>query len=275
MLKRDHAIECIRSILRNRKEVSLAYLFGSIASKGYSLHDIDVAVLLKTKSARERIKTLADITVEVSRALSINENKVDVVDMEAAPTALKYSVLKYGVRILGGKRLERKLAEDVSVKYPDLTQDLKIWMNLDPSPKMNESVIESRVSELRRNIEYLKTEILSQPLNAIVSNYEKTLAMERALHRAIEAILDVCRHLVSVHNLGLAESYGQYPKKLAERALMPQDLAKELMRLAGVRNILVHRYLAVKHDILYEIVMNLVNNVYPNFMKWVAQLSKL
>lgn len=275
VLKRDLAMKCMRVVLGNKKEVLLAYLFGSVASKGCSLHDVDLAVLLKAKNARERIKTLADITVEASKALRVNEEKVNLVDMEDAPIALKYNILKYGVRIVGDERLERGLNEELLVKYPDLAQDLKMWMNMDSNPKVDESVMETRVSELKRNVEYLKTKILPQTPNAIASNFEKTLAMERALHRAIEAVLDTCRHLVSVHNLGLAESYGEYPKRLAEHGLMPQDLAKELMRLAGIRNILVHRYLTIKHDILYESVRNLVSNIYPKFMRWVTRLSEL
>lgn len=51
------------------------------------------------------------------------------------------------------------------------------------------------------------------------------LALERALHRIAEAMLDICRHLVAVHSLGIVESYGEYSRRLAQAGKMPRGLA--------------------------------------------------
>jgi len=58
--------------------------------------------------------------------------------------------------------------------------------------------------------------------------------------------------LVSVYSLGLVESYGEYPQKLAKANKMPKDLAKDVTKLSGLGNILVHRYLEIRTEILYQ-----------------------
>ncbi len=46
---RREGIESLRQLLSKYDEVVLAYLFGSIAEEGFSTHDIDLALKLKTK----------------------------------------------------------------------------------------------------------------------------------------------------------------------------------------------------------------------------------
>lgn|GEM_PF-6050648 len=46
---RREGIESLRQLLSKYDEVVLAYLFGSIAEEGFSAHDIDLALKLKTK----------------------------------------------------------------------------------------------------------------------------------------------------------------------------------------------------------------------------------
>lgn len=267
-------IDAVRGVLLNRKDVLLGYVFGSLASKGRSVHDIDVAVLLDSEEPKRRFDSLADLTVELSRAIGVREDRVDVIDINNAPLSLKYNIMKQGLRIVGNETFEHSLIEDLLVRYPDLHVDLRSWMRLDPDPRIDRPIIESRIAEFRRNTEYLRSKVLSQSLNDVLLNYEKTLAMERALRRGIEAVLDICRHLVSVHSLGLVESYGDYPKRLAENGMMPLGLAGKLTRLAGVRNILVHRYMAVKYEALYETVRDLVNDVYPEFVGWIRDIAE-
>jgi uncharacterized protein YutE (UPF0331/DUF86 family) len=84
-------------------------------------------------------------------------------------------------------------------------------------------------------------------------------------------MLDVCRHLVSVYSLGLAESYGEHPRRLAEAKKMPRGLAEDVAKLAGLRNILVHRYLKVRTDMLYNAAKETVEKTVDKFIEWIKQ----
>lgn len=122
------------------------------------------------------------------------------------------SILKDGRTIKNDSNPLKKLYMKVA-QAPDQAVELRTWMNLNPEPKIDEAILESRTPEVRRNVKFLTEEILKQKHREL--NYKDVLALERVTRRIIEAMLDVCRHLVSIHSLGLAESYGEYPMKLA------------------------------------------------------------
>lgn len=73
---------------------------------------------------------------------------------------------------------------------------------------------------------------------------------------------------------GLAESYGEYARKLAEEGRMPSSLAEDIARLDGLRNILVHRYLETS-DVgkLYNTVKEVVDRIVVSFVDRVKNLN--
>ena len=68
------------------------------------------------------------------------------------------------------------------------------------------------------------------------------------------------------------ESYGEYPRRLANDGLMPRVLAEALSRLAGLRNILVHRYLDVEVGKVYAAARGIVGRVADEFIRRVQNL---
>ncbi|MHA1593227.1 MAG: type VII toxin-antitoxin system HepT family RNase toxin [Candidatus Baldrarchaeia archaeon] len=271
-LSSDEMIERIRRVLeRYRDDILFAYVFGSVAKGTVSYRDIDIAVHLREKPARERLEILSKLVYEISESLGVNPSKIDLVEISNVPRSLKYAIVKEGIRILGD---DKQIFEEALIFYPELQIDVRIWGSLDPDPKPDKTILESRVSELRRNIEYLRKEVLGKKVEEVLKSYKDVLAMERATHRAIEAILDICRHLVSVYNLGVAESYGEYPRRLADAGLMPKELAESIRKLAGLRNILVHRYLKLDYKLLREMIKILVEEVYSKFVEWCKSLLK-
>jgi len=104
-------------------------------------------------------------------------------------------------------------------------------------------------------------------------DYKDILALERAIHRIIESMLDICRHLVSAYSLGLFESYGEYPRKLAEAGKMPRDLAEDLTKLIGLRNILVRRYLEIKKESLYKAAEEITEKIASKFIEWLKTVD--
>ncbi|RSN74920.1 HepT-like ribonuclease domain-containing protein, partial [Candidatus Methanodesulfokora washburnensis] len=66
---------------------------------------------------------------------------------------------------------------------------------------------------------------------------------------------------------------GEYPRRLAEAKKMPKDIAEEIEKLAGLRNILVHRYLKVRREMLYDAAKNTVNEIINRFMEWVKEID--
>ena len=77
---------------------------------------------------------------------------------------------------------------------------------------------------VRRNTVFIEEEVLSKGGEEL--SYKDGLALERAVQKVVESMLDIRRQLVSIYSLGFAESYGQYPEKLAEAKRMPKGLMK-------------------------------------------------
>lgn len=123
---------------------------------------------------------------------------------------------------------------------------------------------------MRRNTVFIEEEVLSKGVEEL--SYKDGLALERAVQKVVESMLDICRHLVSVYSLGFAESYGQYPEKLAEAKRVPKDLAEDLAKLTGLKNILVHPYQEIKLGLLYMAASEIAERIASRFTGWVETI---
>jgi len=74
------------------------------------------------------------------------------------------------------------------------------------------------------------------------------------LQLAIQCVLDIGAHMVSGLNLGQVDKYADIPALLARRGIVSEELAVELAKMFGLRNILVHEYLEVDFRALYSFI---------------------
>jgi uncharacterized protein YutE (UPF0331/DUF86 family)/predicted nucleotidyltransferase len=265
--RKEFVVPLLTRLFDELEDVRLAVVFGSLVKNGVTTRDIDIAIKLNQKSS---LLELGNVVARVAKAFNVNEEIIDIVDVDRANPLLLLKVLKEGV-VVKGSNEDLKYLEEKAFLYPDALVELREWGTLDPNPKPDRSILSSRVEEIRRNSHFLKEEILSRNVSEL--SYRELLMLERAMHRIIEAMLDVCRHLVSVYSLGLAESYGEYAWKLAKGGKMPYDLAEDIAKLAGLRNILVHRYLEVETRKLYDAAKEVMDRIATRFIKWVQNIN--
>ena len=71
------------------------------------------------------------------------------------------------------------------------------------------------------------------------------LAAERALHVAIEAVLDVGHHVLAGRGHPIPPAYRGVVPALVVHGILEVDLGTRLEGMAGMRNILVHDYMHV------------------------------
>ncbi len=79
---------------------------------------------------------------------------------------------------------------------------------------------------------------------------------ERWLQLCAESVLDVAAHVIADSGLRTPTTYRESFQILAESDVLEAALAKQMERWAGLRNVLVHLYLDVDQDILYDILQN-------------------
>lgn len=266
-ISRKESLESLRELLSKHDEVILAYLFGSMAEEGFSAHDIDLALKLESQDS---LGVMATITGEIARILKVPEDRVDIVDVDRADLPLKHKVLTHGIKLVNKRDAESPLISDVIENYPVYNMDYEylcsLWLKEDP--RIDKKLLLKRLDELLRNITMMKEKYVGKDASWLLTDLERAYAFERVMHRAIEAILDICRHIVSAKRLGLAEYYSDYPMRIAEANLMGSQMAASISNLAKLRNILIHEYTELNYERLLHEAGKLANELSPKFTEW-------
>jgi uncharacterized protein YutE (UPF0331/DUF86 family) len=85
-----------------------------------------------------------------------------------------------------------------------------------------------------------------------LADRRNTLALRYLIIQAVEALADVCQHILAKTRGMLCESYVDCLFKAGEQRNISPVLSQKLRQLATLRNILVHRYWVVDEVRLYE-----------------------
>ena len=104
-------------------------------------------------------------------------------------------------------------------------------------------ILESQ-AELRR--------VLSAGKEAFLSVRTNSLAVKYLLIEAVEAITDVCQHLLAKTRGVACSGYVDCIVKAGEQGVIEPGLAGKLRRLADLRNSLVHRYWIISDEELFD-----------------------
>jgi len=78
--------------------------------------------------------------------------------------------------------------------------------------------------------------------------------VERTLHMAIEACLDIGRHLITRYQWRYPEDNRDVFQVLYEEGVIPADFLPTLVDMARFRNLLVHDYARIDDAIVYGIL---------------------
>lgn len=256
----------MKRALEEDEDVLLAYLFGSrVRGKPSPMSDYDLAVLLKDSS----LQAFAEVLSAASEALGVNEDKIDILDLARAPIHLKAKVLSEGLKIVD-RGYEDALRLEVNIKHPEAAYQTNILLKkwLDDPDGLDLRVVKERLDYLSQLNDSLKTFFERRKPEDVSTDFEAWHALKSMVQDCVQAIVDICTHVFSSKNLGIAESYRQYIEKLAEHKHMDDDLAEKLKLAIAVRNRLIHRYLTVKPQELWDFAAKLSATIIPEFKEW-------
>ena len=96
---------------------------------------------------------------------------------------------------------------------------------------------------------------------AYAADWQTQRIVERTLHLAIEACMDVADHLVADRRLPVPETAAGTFVTLAGAGLLDADLARALGRMVAFRNILVHDYARLDPQIVMRVVRTDVDDL--------------
>jgi len=118
---------------------------------------------------------------------------------------------------------------------------------------MDKQIVEQKLESLRRCIERIQGK---QPVSAndLETDIDKQDIISLNLSRAVQLTVDIGVHIISGLSSQVPDTMGQTFEVLADKHVIPKELATRLKKSVGFRNIAVHNYDAINWDIVHSIV---------------------
>jgi uncharacterized protein YutE (UPF0331/DUF86 family) len=114
--------------------------------------------------------------------------------------------------------------------------------------------VTERLNRLGTMVEELER-LRDKGRDAYEADFEVRLATEHALQTAVQICIDVGAHLIAERGLATPADYRAVFRILGSAGL-DAELAERLGNAAGMRNVIVHEYLAVDDDFVWEALEN-------------------
>ena len=118
---------------------------------------------------------------------------------------------------------------------------------------MNDDVLLNKAAAIERCVARAKEEYNIDP-RSFVSNFSRQDAAILNIQRACEAALDIGQHLIRREQLGVPQSARDVFELLAKSEWIERSLAEALKRMIGFRNIAIHEYQSLQHEITVKII---------------------
>ena len=87
-------------------------------------------------------------------------------------------------------------------------------------------------------------------------NYQSMIRY--ALQTAIQCVIDIANHLLIGGDLEQPSDSRFAILGLGRHGILPQDFAQELAGMSGLRNVIVHRYMTVDDELIYQFLQRCV-----------------
>ncbi|MFN3739183.1 MAG: type VII toxin-antitoxin system HepT family RNase toxin [Thermodesulfovibrionales bacterium] len=104
--------------------------------------------------------------------------------------------------------------------------------------------VESYYREMERVLTFSDKEIKE--------DFIKLRALERILQLIVDEIIDINNHIIRYKPLNLPADFQSTFLILAENKIIPEDFAKKIAPVVGLRNRLIHRYEKIDLDLLIQ-----------------------
>lgn len=120
-------------------------------------------------------------------------------------------------------------------------------------------VDKEKLTKLLRELEiYLQQaeELQKTDKGEYFNNWKVHDLVERKLHLLLETFLSIGDMIISEFRLRKPDTYGDIPRILHENKIIDSELCEKLVNLAKFRNVLVHEYLYLDRERVYEHLQN-------------------
>lgn len=114
-----------------------------------------------------------------------------------------------------------------------------------------------RLHQLETNIGELEKFKDQHSVADLNKNLQTQWILRYGLFESIQIVIDVACHLTAKYNLGNPQNYSECIQLLVEHDYLSEQLGGTLIGMIGLRNILIHEYVAVENERLYSLLNKL------------------
>lgn len=134
-------------------------------------------------------------------------------------------------------------------------------------------VLKNKISESDKYLETVK-KYQTYSKEKILQDITLRGAVERYLYLLCQSAIDLGEAIISYHNLRSPSTYAEIFEILNEKELISGEVALEMEKMAGFRNILSHAYGKTDFSIVYEVLQNDIEKI-EEFLKELNNKLKL
>lgn len=135
----------------------------------------------------------------------------------------------------------------------------------------NEAVILNKYETIERSIKRINEEYQDNPDN--LEDYRKEDMIVLNLQRACEATTDLAMYVVSTRKLGLPQTKKDAFQILEKNKIINKKMSLNLQNMIGFRNIAIHAYKELNHDILIDVIENHLSDL-VDFARLILNLKR-
>lgn len=123
---------------------------------------------------------------------------------------------------------------------------------------IDSEIIKTKLKDVENYLKELEP-ILKLKNHEIASRYEKLRTVERDFQLIVDTILSINSHIIASKKLPISDNYQHTFVVLSQNKILSSELTEKIAPIAGLRNLIVHKYGDVDTDRFFN---NLRNNIY-------------
>lgn len=129
-------------------------------------------------------------------------------------------------------------------------------------------MINTRLRRLEKALQVLQ-QSSKLTYEELISNDVLLSAIERNLQVAIECVLDIGNHIIAEKGFESPDDNEDIIRILGNEGIVPSDFAESIKGIAGFRNILVHEYTGIDYGLLYNYLVNRLDD-FRGFARYIS-----
>jgi len=133
-------------------------------------------------------------------------------------------------------------------------------------------IVEAKLSSIQTYYQELE-QVLTYSDQEIKSDILRLRALERIIQLIVDEITDINNHIIRYAQLRVPEDFQSAFLILAENSIFPEEFARRIAPVVGLRNRLVHRYEKVDIEMLLDMIRNSKGD-FKSYVKHILEYLK-